>query len=30
MIIGSMIPDVECFITLQPTRTIGHTLPGIG
>lgn len=29
LLIGSMIPDLEYFIALQPTRTIGHTFLGI-
>ena len=29
LLVGSMIPDIEYFLTLQPHRTIGHTLPGI-
>lgn len=29
LLVGSMIPDIEYFLTLQPHRTIGHTLLGI-
>ena len=29
LFVGSMIPDIEYFLTLQPNRTIGHTLLGI-
>lgn len=29
LLVGSMIPDLEYFLTLQPHRTIGHTLLGI-
>ena len=29
LIIGSMIPDIEYFLSLQPVKTIGHTLTGI-
>ncbi|HEY9632774.1 MAG TPA: DUF4184 family protein [Coleofasciculaceae cyanobacterium] len=29
LLVGSMIPDLEYFLALQPTRTIGHTLIGI-
>ena len=29
LFVGSIIPDIECFLTLQPHRTIGHTLLGI-
>lgn len=29
LLVGSMIPDIEYFIALQPSRTIGHTLTGI-
>jgi Domain of unknown function (DUF4184) len=29
LIIGSMIPDIEYFLALQPIKTIGHTFTGI-
>ncbi|WP_309742273.1 DUF4184 family protein [Chamaesiphon sp. OTE_20_metabat_361] len=29
LIIGSMIPDIEYFLSLQPVKTIGHTFTGI-
>ncbi len=29
LLVGSMIPDLEYFLALQPTRTIGHTLLGV-
>lgn len=29
LFVGSIIPDIEYFLTLQPHRTIGHTLPGV-
>ena len=29
LLVGSIIPDIEYFLTLQPTRTIGHTLLGV-
>ena len=29
LLVGSMIPDLEYFLTLQPNRTIGHTPLGI-
>ena len=29
LFVGSMIPDLEYFLTLQPHRTIGHTLLGV-
>ena len=29
LFIGSIIPDIEYFLTLQPHRTIGHTLLGV-
>ncbi|MEG4805585.1 MULTISPECIES: DUF4184 family protein [unclassified Microcoleus] len=27
--IGTMIPDLQYFITLKPVRAIGHSLPGV-
>jgi Domain of unknown function (DUF4184) len=29
LIIGSMIPDIEYFLSLQPIKTVGHTFAGI-
>ncbi len=29
LFVGSMIPDLEYFLALQPTRIIGHTLLGV-
>lgn len=29
LFVGSIIPDLEYFLTLQPHRTIGHTLLGV-
>jgi Domain of unknown function (DUF4184) len=29
LIIGSMIPDIEYFLSLQPIKTVGHTFSGI-
>jgi hypothetical protein len=29
LFVGSIIPDIEYFLTLQPNRTIGHTLLGV-
>jgi hypothetical protein len=29
LFIGTMIPDLEYFLALQPTRNIGHTLLGV-
>jgi hypothetical protein len=29
LLVGSMIPDIEYFVSLRPTGTLGHTLPGI-
>ncbi|MEW6491319.1 MAG: DUF4184 family protein [Cyanobacteriota bacterium] len=29
LLVGSMIPDIEYFLALQPSRTIGHTLLGV-
>jgi hypothetical protein len=27
--IGSVMPDLEYFVMLRPSGTIGHTLPGV-
>ncbi len=29
LLVGSMIPDIEYFLALQPNRTIGHTFLGV-
>jgi hypothetical protein len=29
LMIGTMMPDLEYFLTLRPSGTIGHTLPGV-
>src|ERR1700744_5706609 len=29
LVVGSMIPDFESFITLEPDKTYSHSLPGV-